>query len=179
MVEDNLDQKIQSKRKTHNPVAFGSKTLYPAQIKMFIYSKEFLAIFVAFLKFAHILWEATKPKIVLTDKKSVTRFFQTKEFPPALWDARDFVLHFSFKIAHCWFGQHCGWLSFQTRTQSHREVTSQIPGRHPNNTHWSDHIFLGGRWWRRIFLQTTRQWGCISRTNPWKKNNHNKKRGNG
>ena len=32
----------------------------------------------AFLEFAHILWEATKPTIVLTDdNKSVIRFFQT------------------------------------------------------------------------------------------------------
>ena len=54
----------------------------------------------AFLEFAHILWEATKPTIVLTDNKSVTRFFQTKAIPPALWNACDYVLHFKFKIAH-------------------------------------------------------------------------------
>ena len=54
----------------------------------------------AFLDFAHTLWEATKPTIVLTDNKSVTRFFQTKAIPPALWDARDCVLQFNFKIAH-------------------------------------------------------------------------------
>ena len=67
---------------------------------MFKYSKEFLAIYKAFLEFAHILWEATKPTIVLTDNKSVTRFFQTKAIPPALWNACDYVLQFSFKIAH-------------------------------------------------------------------------------
>ena len=100
MIEDNPDQKIQSKRKTYVPVAFGSKTLSPAQLKMSIYSKEFLAIYMAFLEFAHILWEATKPTIVLTDKKSVTRFFQTKAIPPALWNACDYVLKFNFKIAH-------------------------------------------------------------------------------
>ena len=38
----------------------------------------------AFLEFAHILWEASEPTIVLTDIKSVTRFFQTKAFPPSL-----------------------------------------------------------------------------------------------
>ena len=54
----------------------------------------------AFLEFAHILWEATKPTIVLTDNKSVTRFFQAKAIPPALWNACDYVLHFNFKIAH-------------------------------------------------------------------------------
>ena len=50
----------------------------------------------AFLELAHILWEATKPTIVLTDNKSVTRFFQTKAIPPALWKACDYVLQFKF-----------------------------------------------------------------------------------
>ena len=67
---------------------------------MSIYSKEFLAIYMAFLEFAHILWEATKPTIVLTDNKSVRRFFQTKAIPPSLWNACDYVLQFNFKIAH-------------------------------------------------------------------------------
>ena len=54
----------------------------------------------AFLVFAQILWETTKPTIVLTDNKSVTRFFQTKAIPPFLWNACDYVLQFNFKIAH-------------------------------------------------------------------------------
>ena len=100
MIEDNPDQKIQSKRKTYAPVAFGSKIFTPAQLKMSIYSEEFLAIYIAFLELAHILWETTKPTIVLTDNKSVTRFFQTKAIPPSLWNACDYVLQFNFKIAH-------------------------------------------------------------------------------
>ena len=100
MIEDNPDQKIQSKPKTYAPVAFGSKIFSPAQLKMSIYSKEFFAIYMAFLEFAHILWETTKPTIVLTDNKSVTRFFQTKAIPPPLWNACDYVLQFNFKVAH-------------------------------------------------------------------------------
>ena len=100
MIEDNPDQKSQSKRKTYVPVAFGSKVFSPAQLRMSIYSKGFLAIYMAFLEFAHILWETSKPTIVLTDKKSVTRFFQTKAVPPSLWKACDYVLQFDFKIAH-------------------------------------------------------------------------------
>ena len=79
MIEDNPDQNIQSKRKMYAPVAFGSKNFSPAQLKMSIYSKDFLAIYMALLEFAHILWEATKPTIVFTDNKSVTRFFQTNQ----------------------------------------------------------------------------------------------------
>ena len=54
----------------------------------------------AFLEFSHILWEATQPTNVFTDNKSVTRFFETKANPPALWNACDYLLQFNFKIAH-------------------------------------------------------------------------------
>ena len=100
MIEENPDQKILSKRKTYAPVAFGSKVFSRAQLKMSIYSEVFLAICMAFLEFAHILWEATKPTIVLTDNKSITRFFQTKAILPALWNACDYVFQFNFKKAH-------------------------------------------------------------------------------
>ena len=98
MIEDFPDQKIQSKRKTYAPVAFGSKMFSPAQLKMSVYTKELLAIHTSFVEFAHILWETTKPTIVLTDNKSVTRFFETKAIPPSLWNACDYVLQLKFKI---------------------------------------------------------------------------------
>ena len=100
MINDNPDQNNQSKRKTYAPVAFGSKVFSPAQLKMSIYSNEFLAIYMAFLKFAYTLWETTKPTIVLTDNKPVTRFFRTKAIPPSVRNACDYVLQFNFKIAH-------------------------------------------------------------------------------
>ena len=99
LIEKIPDQKIQSKRKTYAPVAIGSKSFSPAQLERSIYSKEILATYMAFLEFAHLLWEATKPTIVLTDNKFVTRFFQTKAIPPALWNACDYVLQYNFKIA--------------------------------------------------------------------------------
>ena len=100
MIEENEEEKITSVKKTYAPVAFGSKMFSPSQIKMSIYPKEFLAIYFAFMEYSHILWESTKPVVVLTDNKSVTRFFQTKIIPPALWNACDFVLQFRFTIAH-------------------------------------------------------------------------------
>ena len=99
MIEDNPDQKIQTKKKTYAPVAFGSKVFSQSQLKMSIYSKDILTIYMAFLEFAHILWKTSKPTIVLTDNKSVTRFFETKAIPPSLWKACDYVLQFNFKIA--------------------------------------------------------------------------------
>ena len=100
MIEENDERKILSKRKTFAPVAFGSRVFSPAQLKMSIYCKEFLAIYHAFLEYSHILWETTIPTLVLTDNRSVTRFFQTKTTPPALWNACDYVLQFKFRIMH-------------------------------------------------------------------------------
>ena len=99
MVENNSDQKIRSKLKTYPPIAFASKIFFPAQLKMLIYSKEVLGIYMAFLEFAQILWEASKPTIVLTENKSFTRFFQTKCIRPSLWKACIYVLQFNVKIA--------------------------------------------------------------------------------
>ena len=100
LIEDDPNQKYTSTRKTYAPIAYGSKTFSPSQIKMSIYAKEFLAIYMAFKEFGHIFWGATKPVIIMTDSKSVTSFFQTKVIPPPLWNACDFVLQFNFTIAH-------------------------------------------------------------------------------
>ena len=100
LIEDDPNQKYTSTRKTYAPIAIGSKTFSPSQIKMSIYAKEFLAICKAFKEFGHIFWGATKPVIIMTDNKSVTRFFQTKRIPPTFWKACDFVLQFNFTIAH-------------------------------------------------------------------------------
>ena len=49
MIEEENDKKLNSKKKTFAPVAFGSKVFSPAQLEMSIYCKEFLAIYHAFL----------------------------------------------------------------------------------------------------------------------------------
>ena len=100
LIEDDPNQRYTSTRKTYAPIAYGSKTFSPSQIKMSIYAKEFLAIYMAFKEFGHLFWGATKPVIIMTDSKSVTGFFQTKMIPPPLWNACDFVLQFNFTIAH-------------------------------------------------------------------------------
>ena len=82
MTEDNPDQIIESKLKTYTPVAFRSKLLSPRQLKMSVFSNEFLAIYMETVEFGHILWEAINPTIVLTDNKSVTSFFQINLFRP-------------------------------------------------------------------------------------------------
>ena len=92
LIEDDPNQNYTSTRETHAPIAYGSKTYSPSQIKMSIHAQNFLAIYMALKEFAHIFWGATKPVIIKTDSKSVTRFFQTKLIPPPLWNACVFVL---------------------------------------------------------------------------------------
>ena len=100
LIADHPNQKYTSTRKTYAPIAYGSKTYSPSQIKMSNYAKEILAIYMAFKEFGHIFCGATKPVIIMTDSKSVTRFFQTKMILPPLWNPCDFVLQFNFTIAH-------------------------------------------------------------------------------
>ena len=100
LIEDDPNQKYTSTRKTYAPIAYGSKTYSSSQIKMSIYAKEFLAIYMEFKEFGHIFWGTTKPVFIMTDSKSVTRFFRTKMIPPPLWKACDFVLLFSFTVVH-------------------------------------------------------------------------------
>ena len=89
------------KSKTYAPVVFGSHLFSPAQLKHSIYAKEFLSIQLAFKTFEHYVWGVSdKPIIVLTDNKSVTRFFQTKKKPGNLCNAVDYVLSFNFVLGH-------------------------------------------------------------------------------
>ena len=100
LTEDDPNQKFISVKKSYAPIAYGSKTFIPSQLKMSIYAKEFLAIYYAFKEFGHKFWGTPKPVIILTGNKSVTRFFQTKIIPPPLWNACDVVIQFNFTIAH-------------------------------------------------------------------------------
>ena len=100
LTEVDLNQKFSSVKKSYASIAYRSKIFTPSQLKMSKYAKEFFAIFFAFKQFGKILWGNSKPIIIITDNKSVTRFFQTKIKPPALWTACDYVIQFNFVIAH-------------------------------------------------------------------------------
>ena len=116
MIEEETNQKLQSKRKTYAPVAFGSKTFNQTQTKMSIYAKEFLSIYFAFVEFGHLIWGNTFPVILFTDNRSVTRFFQAKMLLPALWNACDYVLQHNFVIAHVAYSMNTA-ADFLSRTE--------------------------------------------------------------
>ena len=100
LTEDDPNEKYTSTCKTYAPIAYGSNTYASSQLKMLVYAKEILAIYLAFKEFWQIFWGATKPVIIMNGSKSVTRFFQTKMIPPPLWNACIFVLQFNFTDAH-------------------------------------------------------------------------------
>ena len=61
MVEDNLHQKIESKRKTCAPWPLAQK-VSPLRNKFVqVLERIFLALYMAIHGFAHFLWKATKP----------------------------------------------------------------------------------------------------------------------
>ena len=67
LIEDDQNQKYISTRQIYAPIAYGSKTYSPTQIKMSIYAKEFLALYMAFKECGHRFWGVTKPVIIMTD----------------------------------------------------------------------------------------------------------------
>ena len=101
MIEDYLQPSNDMKTtRTYAPVSFGSRLFNAAQAKLSIYCKEFLALYFALEQFAHFIWGATKPVLILTDNKSLTQFFQAKTIPPSLWNFIDRVVSFNIVVGH-------------------------------------------------------------------------------
>ena len=98
LIEDDLNHKYPSTRKTFSPIAYGSQTYTPSQTEWSIYAKKVLAFYLAFEQFGHIFRGVIKPVNTMTDSKSITRFYQTKMIPPYLWIAFDLVLIFNSTI---------------------------------------------------------------------------------
>ena len=77
MIQDYLiDQKAKTK-KTFALVSFGSR-LFTPQLNFSVYYK-FLALYFALDHFAHFIWGATKPVLVLIDNRSLTQFLSVKK----------------------------------------------------------------------------------------------------
>ena len=101
MIDDNTKgDQGGKKRKSYAPVVFGSKTFNPAQMEHSAHVKDFLRVYFAFAAFRHIIWGKKHPILVLTDNKSLRRFFQTKHLTPSLGNHIDFILQFNFIIGY-------------------------------------------------------------------------------
>ena len=124
----------------------------------------------AFLEFAEILWEAKKPKIVLTDNRSVKRFFYTKAIPSALLNACDYVLHYNVSLAHI-AGTVNTAADFLPRLEL--KVTERIPLKTPEDIEKTpievatSSLDVADE--EHFFHHTSKQKGRVSQTNLWTK----------
>ncbi len=102
LIEDYCDADNKSKRmKSYAPVAFGSRLFKPAELKLSMFCKEFLASAYALETFQPHIWGTTKKQVILlTDNKSVTRFFQAKTLPPTLWSKAEYFMSFNLILGH-------------------------------------------------------------------------------
>ena len=100
MIEEYTTNDDNQELKIYAPVSFGSRIFHPNQLKLSIYAKEFLAVHFALDTFANIICGCKKLILILTDNRSVNRFFQTKIIPPTLWNALDHVLSFDIILGH-------------------------------------------------------------------------------
>ena len=120
MIEDYLIDQNGETKKTYAPVSFGSRLFTTTQLKFSVYYKEFLALY-----FAHFMWGATKPVLLLTDKRSLTQFFQSKSIHPSLWSCLDRVLSFNIILAHL-PGKANSAADFHSRMQTDPNLTLEI-----------------------------------------------------
>ena len=125
MIEDYLiDQKGKTK-KTYAPVSFGSRLFTTTQLKLSVYYKQFLALYFTLDHFAHFIWGATKPVLVLIDNRSLTQCFQSKSIHPSLWNCLERVFSFNVLLAHI-PGKANSAADFLSRMQTNPNLTLQI-----------------------------------------------------
>ena len=82
MIEEDNDKKTQFRKENFRPSCIRIESVFPSPTK----NVNLLQRVHAFLEYSYILWETTLPTLVMTDNRSVTRFFQTK----VIHTARDF-----------------------------------------------------------------------------------------
>ena len=81
------------------PSGVSLQKIISVQLKKSLNLKHFLASFRNFFQFAHILWQTTRPAIVLPVFKTVSHFYRMIAIPTSLWNAYDYVLQFNFSLA--------------------------------------------------------------------------------
>ena len=86
LTEVDPNQKVTSTRKTCATVPYGSKTFTLSLKKLSIYAKESQALYLAFKELGRTFWETSKPVMIMTDGKSVTRFSSKQKDPTTIME---------------------------------------------------------------------------------------------
>ena len=122
MIKDYLIAQKGKSKKTYAPVFFDSKLFTATQLNFPVYYKELLALYFALDHFAHFIWGATNPVLVLTENRSLTQFLQSKSIHSSLWKCLDRVLSLNILFAH-----FPGKVSFAADFLSRLQTCKQIP----------------------------------------------------
>ena len=143
-VKNNQGETVNS----YAPVSIGSKVFNTAQLKMSPYCKEFLFLYFALETFSHLFWGSEKAVLILTDNKSLIRFFGAKTIRPSLWNYVDVVTAFIIVVTHI-PGKANAAANFLSRLQSNpneilelkltdgipiREIEIDVRAKLPDNT---------------------------------------------
>ena len=125
MIEDYVKNNKGETVKSYAPVSLRSKVFNTAQLKMSIFCKEFLSIYFALETFSHLIWGTDKLVLILTDNKSLTRFFPAKTIPPSLWNYVDRVTALNIVVTHI-PGKANAAADFISRLQSNSNETIEL-----------------------------------------------------
>ena len=120
-VENNKGETV----KSYAPVCFGSKVFNTAQLKVSMYCQEFLSLYFALDTFSHFISGSEKSVLLLTDNKSLTRFFQAETIPPSLSNYVDRVPAFNIVVTHI-PGQANAAADFLSRLQLNPNETIEL-----------------------------------------------------
>ena len=123
MIEDDPNQKLQSKGKKYAPIAFGSKTSNPTQTKMSIYAKEFLSIYFAFVEFGHLVWGSTFPFIPTYRQQISNTILSSKTYPSSILEHMRLCFTIQFRNCPCcWIHEHRSGFPLTNGSQPHRKT---------------------------------------------------------
>ena len=99
VIEDKPYQKIQSKRKTFAPAAFGSNIFRHSTEKGSLFEKK-IGDLGGHSRVHPYFVRSIRTSDCLNGNNSLTLFFRTKAIPTYLWTPCEYVLQFNCKIAH-------------------------------------------------------------------------------
>ena len=142
MTEEDPEQKITSTKKTYAPVAFGSKTFSPSQLKMSIYAKEFLAFILPSWSIA-ISYGVHQTDHCPNRQQVSHEVFSNQNDPTLSVERLRFCTPISLHNRPCTrTDEHGGRLPLPIGHQPQRKSPSPNQRRHPNNTLPGEHSIL-------------------------------------
>ena len=137
LIEDDPNQKYTSTRKTNAPIAYGSKTYSPSQIKKSVYAKEILTIYIAFKEFG--IWTyilGCHQTSDHHDRQQIRHQILSNKYDPATpMECLRFCIAISFYYCtHSRGNEHCSRFFISIGNGSKRKNSFKNQRRHSNKS---------------------------------------------